>query len=287
MSTRLLLIHALSPIHCGTGQAIGGIDLPIAREKPTNLPLIPGSSIKGVLRARGTNDSTMQAAVFGPDTKNAADNAGSVQFADALLAFLPVRSIRGTFAWVTAPFMLRRLARDATEAGVDLGALPTAPGDGQARVTGERLKAGDRVVFEDFDFTAVNESSLNALATKVAGKLFDDKTEQALFAERVCLVSDDVMGLLLQTCTEITSRISMDPEKGTVARGALWTEEALPVETILVGLVAATPVTQKDGSTPDPTKLLDHVGSLLKGAVQLGGNATVGRGLCRLKLAGK
>ncbi len=38
MSARLLLLHALSPIHCGTGQSVSGIDLPIAREKATNIP---------------------------------------------------------------------------------------------------------------------------------------------------------------------------------------------------------------------------------------------------------
>jgi CRISPR-associated protein Cmr4 len=290
MTTRLLVIHALSPIHCGTGQAIGGIDLPIAREKPTQLPLIPGSSIKGVLRARPSKDPQTHAAVFGPDTENASDNAGSVQFGDALLTFLPVRSMRGTFAWVTSPFMLRRVLRDAKALGIEIGNAPEAPGENEALVAGPKLKAGDRVVFEDFDFAAKQSDAWKALAAKFAERLHgtakESAAERQMFVDRACVVHDDVMAVLLQTCTEIAARIRLNNETKTVETGALWTEEALPVESVLVGLVTATPVLQKGGAVPKADLLLQHVHKLLDGALQLGGNATVGRGLCRIRMEG-
>ena len=50
MNTRIFHLHALSALHVGTGQSIGAIDLPIARSRATNLPLVPGSALKGVLR---------------------------------------------------------------------------------------------------------------------------------------------------------------------------------------------------------------------------------------------
>jgi CRISPR-associated protein Cmr4 len=288
MNTRLLLLHALSPIHCGTGQAVGGIDLPIAREKPTSIPLVPGSSIKGVLRARPAADAALHLAVFGPETENASDNAGSVQISDANLVFLPVRSIRGTFAWVTSPYMLRRLARDGQECGIALGALPPEPAETEALVSGERLIAGEQVIFEDLDFKPRKNEALKALAQTFAALLFEE-ADRAHFVERVCLVHDDVMALLLQTSTEITTRIKLDPERKTVEKGALWSEEALPVESVLAGLLAATPVKQKKtGATPKVEDLLDHVTTLAQaGAVQLGGKASVGRGLCRIRLAGQ
>lgn len=288
MNTRLLLVHALSPVHCGTGQSIGGIDLPIAREKPTGIPLIPGSSIKGVLRAMKRTNENLHLAVFGPDTENASDNAGSVQLSDANLVFLPVRSLRGTFAWVTSPYMLRRLARDARECGISLGTLPPEPKEKEALVTGERLSAKDQVVFEDLDFTARPDETLKKLAGAVAKLLFEE-ADRAHFVERACVVHDDVMSLLLQTATEITMRIKLDPDKKTVAKGALWSEEALPVESVLAGLIVATPVKQKkDGPMPEAQSLLDYVRDLAQaGAVQLGGKATVGRGLCRVRLAKK
>ncbi|RMD58772.1 type III-B CRISPR module RAMP protein Cmr4, partial [Candidatus Parcubacteria bacterium] len=50
MQAKLMFLHALSPLHAGTGQGVGAIDLPIAREKGTEIPIVPGSSLKGVLR---------------------------------------------------------------------------------------------------------------------------------------------------------------------------------------------------------------------------------------------
>lgn len=285
MSTRLLLVHALSPVHCGTGQAVGGIDLPIAREKPTNLPLIPGSSVKGVLRAMKKANEKLHREAFGPDTENASDNAGSVQLSDANLVFLPVRSLRGTFAWVTSPYVLRRLDRDARACGIDLGKLPLEPDQKQAIVTGDKLSAGEKVVFEDLDFKARKEPALASVAGAIAARLFDE-ADRAHFVDRACLVHDDVMALLLETSTEITMRVRLDPDKKTVARGALWSEEALPIESVLAGLLSATPVKQKDGTVPDGGALLDYVTGLAEsGAVQLGGKATVGRGLCRIRVA--
>ena len=50
MKTKLLFLQAISPLHAGTGQGVGAIDLPIAREKATDIPMVPGSTLKGVLR---------------------------------------------------------------------------------------------------------------------------------------------------------------------------------------------------------------------------------------------
>lgn len=283
MTTKLYFIHALSPIHCGTGHAIGGIDLPIAREKPTGLPLVPGSTVKGVLRAL-SKDSALTVAVFGPDTENASDHAGQVQFSDARLLFLPVRSVKGTFAWVTSPTMLRRFARDAKEVGLELE-LPKAPAnDGVCLVTDKALVAGTKVVLEDFDFDAKESAELRNLADRVSERLFPgDGAMRGAFNDRVALVSDDVMSVLQHTAMEVIARNRIDPEKGTVAKGALWTEEALPVESILVGLLAATPLAVE--KTASAGELLGHVTSLTHGkTIQVGGGATIGRGLCRLEV---
>lgn len=283
MTTKLYFIHALSPIHCGTGHAISGIDLPIAREKPTGFPLVPGSSVKGVLRSL-SKDPSLTVAVFGPDTDNASDHAGQVQFSDARLVFLPVRSVRGTFAWVTSPTMLRRFARDAKEIGLELE-LPKAPAnDGVCLVTDTILVAETKVVLEDFDFEAKESSELRNLADMVAQRLFrDDTVARAAFDDRVAVVSDDVMSVLQHTAMEVIARNRIDPDTGTVARGALWTEEALPVESILVGLLAATPLAVEKTAPAD--KLLGHVASLTRGkTIQVGGGATIGRGLCRMEV---
>ena len=300
MNTRLLLLQARSPLHCGTGQAVSGIDLPIAREKATGIPLVPGSSLKGVLRARGSDTDDAHRAVFGPPTENASEHAGSLQFGDAVLAFLPVRSVRGTFAWVTSRYLLRRLASDVAEAGLPTLRLPTEPaappdatppGDNAitAKIaTGSRLPVNDRVVFEDLDFRAKEDPELTALAKTVAGWLYDSEDDRAFFTARVCLVHDDVMSVLMESAVEITARNSLSPDTKTVKKGALWTEESLPTETVLSGLLSATPVAPKGTVPPTADALFKHLAGLLQGGtIQLGGNATIGRGLCSVRLVAK
>src|ERR1700733_8314440 len=103
MSLRPLFIHALSPLHAGTGQSTGAIELAVARDRATGFPCLPGTSIKGALRDRSLERKRSDTfALFGPDTGRASEHAGALAFADANLLLLPVRSIAGTFAWVTS-----------------------------------------------------------------------------------------------------------------------------------------------------------------------------------------
>ena len=115
-------IHALTPLHVGAGRGVGYIDLPILREKVTNLPLVPGSAIKGVFADKHSatdekrqSDPIFRAAFGISDPRGGAEagaNSGSLVFSDARLVCLPVRSLYGTFAWCTSPLILQRLHRD-------------------------------------------------------------------------------------------------------------------------------------------------------------------------------
>jgi len=116
--TRMYFLHAATPLHAGVGEGVGAINLPTARERVTKYPFMPGSSVKGVLREcaelkLGGDKADAVVVAFGPPSQNAADSRGGLVFTDASLLCLPVRSLLGTFAWVTCPFALRRFARDA------------------------------------------------------------------------------------------------------------------------------------------------------------------------------
>jgi len=309
MRTRLLFIHALSPLHAGTGQAVGAIDLPIARERPTGIPLVPGSSIKGALRALAVeaepegatpNGKPRAKVLFGPETADSSEHSGAVQISDAHLVLLPVRSLSGTFAWVTSPYLLSRLARDAHEAGTELEPPPEVAAPESCLVLGPLLSGGgERVVLEDLDFvaeTASPDSILGTYAQKIGAWLYPETEAKAqakargqrgrqALVDRLCLVHDDVMAFLLETATEVAARIRLDPKTKTVARGALWYEEALPTETVLCGLAVASRV-RRGEETWSPPQLLDRLAELAKGLVQLGGKATVGRGSCLVHLPG-
>ncbi len=295
MTTRLSLIHTLSPLHAGTGQAVGAIDLPIARERPTGIPLLPGSSIKGALRARIT-DPKWQTQLFGPDTKNASEHAGAVHFADAHLLLLPVRSLWGTFAWVTSPYLVMRFIRDIKESGGTANAqaghftkfaLDTCLIAPRSVLTAEHEhehehKHKHKVVLEDLDLKA-----------KAAGPLMESLSQATKsldidLSPRICIVHDDVMSTLMETSTEVRARIRLSETNKTVEKGALWYEESLPTESVLFGLVLANDAPARHGAPKRRAcDLLDHISQTIGDTyLQLGGKASVGRGLCRLRLIG-
>lgn len=278
MNTHVLFLHALSPLHPGTGQGVGSIDLPIARERSTGIPYLPGSSIKGVLRdaAASKIEKDKLLALFGPETGSASEHAGAAVFGDAKLLLFPVRSLAGVFAYVTSPYLLERFAREAGFAGLTPPALPAAPAsDGWCRLApGSNLKLGDKVYLEDLDLSHQESKELQDWEEWLA------RHSEAPVKGRLCLVHDDVMGFLLETATEVVARIRLDDETKTVAQGALWYEESLPAESLLYSLLSLGSSRKKAVAVD-----LDDLRPLL-GFAQMGGKASVGRGLCRLKLGG-
>ena len=283
-NARLLFVHALSPLHAGTGQGVGVIDLPVARERATGLPYLPGSSLKGVLRD-ACGDRDIREKVFGPDTNRANDHAGSVQFSDQRLLLLPVRCVRGTFAWVTSPYILRRFVRDARSAGIEdvPSQVPTPARDDECMVSdGEcKIAVGEQVILEDLDLRAEAHSDVTQWGQWLGERVFPNETAwQSMLTTRLCVVSDEVMDFLITTATEVVARIKLLEDAKTVKKGGLWYEEALPIETVLCGLVVATPIK----ATPD--EVFTTIENLTAKPLQLGGKATVGRGLCRLRLVG-
>lgn len=289
-TTRLLVVHARSPLHAGTGQATSAVDLPIARDRATGFPLLPGSSIKGALRGRARVDGALSKEwlhAFGPETENASDFAGAVAISDARLLLLPVRSVAGTFAWVTSPYLLASFAREAKLAGVDkLPAAPKVPVPEAALVTNDSALGVDiggqkKVVLEEFDLN--RQPGADELAKALAPLVFADPEWQAMLKQRLCVVHDDTMSFLSQHATDIVTRVSINPETGTAKKGQLWTEENLPAESVLVSLVE-----EQRMSKDDKGSHLDRIAKdLLSRPVQLGGKATVGRGRCALHFATK
>lgn len=301
MNARLSFVHALSPLHAGTGQGVGIIDLPTAREKATGLPFLPGSSLKGALRARCTDKDECNK-VFGPEPSNIDSNeiqASAVQFSDQRLLLLPIRSLAGTFAWVTSPYILRRLVRDMEDTEMKPPTVIPSVQEGNcliirkrnneevdSKITVNAIKT-QAVYLEDLDLVPQLDDNATDWAIWIASKVFpgDDNVDwQKMLVERFCIVHDDVFNFLINTATEITARIRMEADSKTVEEGALWYEESLPAETILSGLIVAIPV-QKSGLKVE--KVFETIQSLTGKTLQLGGNATVGRGMCRVQMAKK
>lgn len=288
MKTQLYHLHAVSPVHVGIGQAIGTVDLPIARERAANLPMIPGSAIKGVLRDAFQDNQALQKTLFGPaESSNPSEiHAGALAFGDALLLALPVRSLVGMVSFVTSPFLLSRYQQAALRSGcTSLPEIPHIAQDNDALVaesckntTRANAQDKDMLILEDLDLVAKKGDKATVWAQYLAQQSQDTHWTPH-FESRFAIVSDSVLGYLADTATEIRSRIRIDDEKRTVKKGALWYEENLPAETLLYGILG---LDQPHDGNPIPdvgAAFTEHLGK--DALIQVGGKASVGRGLVR------
>ena len=288
MPARMLYVYTLSPLHCGTGQAADIIDLPVARERVTNWPIIPGSSLKGPLKAQlrpENGDGSVWQSAFGPDTNRADDGAGGLSFGDARLLCFPARSYAGSFAWLTCPLALRRWQRDhvAGEIALDVElstlAAPATAGILVTATSQLRVGASEKVVLEDLDLDAVTSNAASAIAETLAHVIFAAPEWRVAFQAQFAIVSDDVFTFLTETATEVVARVQLDATQKTTVRGALWYEEAVPAEAIF-----ACPVLSAGRSRYSAA---EHLGLLpARHTLQIGGHGSVGRGLVEITVAG-
>jgi len=277
MKQAIFHLHALSALHVGTGQGVGTVDLPIARAKATNLPLVPGSSIKGVLRDSLPLSEADLKVLFGPEsTANTDAHAGALAVGDAHLLLLPVRSFAGTMAYATCPFILRQYARDLALKTK----IPTVSDTKAAVIATSKLTIKAKIILEDLDLDVQTDGDIAKWAEHIGQQLFaDDDTWQKHLSERFVILSDSTFAFLADTATEIRMRIRIDPKTRTVQPGALWSEENLPAESVLWGIMGVSPSRVKTDPrrAEDLAKLLPST----EQTIQIGGKHTVGRGLCR------
>jgi CRISPR-associated protein Cmr4 len=300
VTNALLILRAVTGIHAGSGQEFGTVDLPIQRERVTNFPIIRGPSLKGAIRQRleeslPANDPKVEA-LFGPDTNRDDEFGGALSVGDARVVLFPMRSVKGTFAWTTSKFVLARLKRDLEDAGLTSNPqlTPSGPaGNDQVRVAsgahtaiafqspGAAATAPRLVVVEDHllieDAMAIETSLVPALAA--LGLAGVDELKQ-----RLAVVHDDRFRDFVSFCTEVVTRIHLDDETKTVKRGQLWTEELLPAETVLAASLICVNGRNSKTTVIDSTTLMGELKRHLKGRFQIGGNETVGYGVCRASL---
>lgn len=287
----MLYVYVETPLHAGSGRALGNVDLPIQRERVTGYPVVQASSLKGRLRAEGKAKKMPDLeVVFGPDTENADKHAGALSPGDAKILLFPVRSLAGVFAWTTSVEVLNRFRRDATMVGVEPGwSTPEAPGEEEALIGSAALKAGDKIVLEEFTFTPDDSQ---AQTVQVIGEWLAkhalpqtdeyDYWRKELPKRLVILPNDDFRDFVTFS-TEVATRIKLDPDTKTVDEGP-WSEEYLPTDTLLYAPLMATPSRKPDGKLSGQ-EVLQAVKDLNLTRTQLGGNETVGRGSVYLRLA--
>lgn len=295
---RLLALLAETAVHAGTGAQLGAVDLPVQRERHTEWPTIYGSGLKGVLRdhaeAKWGEAGAETAALFGPPTEKPGQReadryAGALAVSDARLLLFPVRTVGHAFAWVTCPLAIARLARDAKEA--ELSGLPamTASLDAESALVGPGWNL-DGVLLEEFQYAPRKVEAVKAWATWVASHLLPQAQEYAYWRElatvATVVVPDDDFRDFVKHGTEVVTRVKLGEGK-TVAKGALWTEENVPADSLMYSLVVAwKPVNGKCADCQSAAAAMEHLGCLLadRPVMQFGGKETTGRGFMAVRL---
>lgn len=284
----MLFLFAETAIHAGTGRGLGAVDLPIQRERVTGYPLVQASSVKGKLRAEASKLITAPNVemLFGPE-KDPDKHAGAVSFGDARLLLFPVRSLRGVFAWVTSLDALERFAREAGLLGLPVGwKTPAArPDKDEAWVSGDAL-GKPTLVLEEFSFQAsLKQAEFVKMVGDVLAKAALPKEYtywQQELPKKLCILHEDAFRDFVLYSTEVQTHIRLDPAKKTVQRGALWTSESLPADSLIYAPVLAG-TSRVPGETLDATEVLKTLLDLNIKVTNLGGDETTGQGFVSLR----
>ncbi len=291
--------YAVSPVHAGSGAATAAVDLPIQRERHTNWPHIQASGVKGAMRDHyrrvvREEDRYLTNLIFGIDRDNDGDVkdknnrffdknrniiadkekaddrlttlAGAVSFSDARLVAFPMRSNVAPFVWVTSPLVLERLNTDLDYTKFKtLGDIPRVEGDTALVMTG---KYPENVILEDAVVAVDQDTPAPALPEGFPG------------LKRLLLISEEMFDYCVSSCTEIQTQIKIDSDKGTAAEGALRYQELLPADTLLYAVIYYSRSPLLDELKADVIR--GHVEDTIKDFIQIGGDETLGRGICRI-----
>jgi len=312
MKQKLLYIFTRTPLHVGAGASVGAIDQPVQRERHTGFPIIPASSLKGsfvdlweanltqgdkqFLRVttkknekdqEGVDEVLAAAWLFGSNNDKVAFT-GALQFGEARLLAFPIRSAKGSFAWITSPLLLHR----ATQHGVfpaDSFKDLKEPADEKAIFDARnesKIRLGGRVVLEEYTFEASDWAGLDTLASQLAGLLAHDAVWREV-SSRLVILSDGMMSYFAQNACEVVQHVRISDETGTADGVGLFNQENVPAETLFYSLIQATDSHLKAGDYSAKTAadaLAAFEATVKETALfQLGGDASTGLGYCTLK----
>ena len=307
-----LFLIVETPLHAGSGSDLGIVDLPIQRENHTDYPKIEASGLKGSIRevfdgkaksGQVKNDEVILA--FGPDTGDL--HAGALGFTDARLLLFPVKSVKGVFAWVTCPAVLERFKHDLSicqpsiiDFVENLPSADTVTSNSELLVPNK--EDAKKIVLEEYTFPVTPNDECDAVANWITEKALPcNVPSYGYWREKmkkdIVVLSDDDFRDFVMLSTEVIARTKIDSEKGTVVDGALWYEEYLPTDSILYSLALTTPLFVDDAkkkgtcfeiqspvsdkNLEEAEKVMTFLANNLPSIIQIGGNATIGKGIVR------
>ena len=286
--------YTVSPVHMGAGTATGLIDNPIQRERHTNHPGFAGSGIKGALRHSfadiGGKVEWIEP-LFGSESNSSNLHAGAISFGDAQLVILPVRCLKNSYVYATCPQALARCQRLLQLAGQPVGWTIPDVGQGKCLVTkDELLSDGGKLHLEAFEYEKAQDQpdGIQDIGKKLAEMglppISNDNDAYEYFRNKLgsdlVVLSDTDFAWFAEYATLIEPHVRIDDETGTARDGGLFYTENLPPESLLIAPLLASQT--RDGNEKmEADVVMEKIKTAINGCslLQLGGDATTGRGL--------
>jgi len=275
MKSKSLVLFTRTPLHVGAGASVGIVDLPIIRESHTGYPVIPGTSLKGVLadlwngelvdkkRPQGSDVRLL----FGSDEAKDA-NGGKLLVGESKVVAFPVRSAKGGFAWVTCPLALGRLYRDLGKK------LESFDFEEDMCYASSTLQLEGTAILEEYSLE-VKDDVPKDIVDELKDLCNDDLWHGEL-SSHLAIVSDEMFKYFVENTCEIAQHVKINDETGTATDGALFNQENVPAETLFFTVLNEN----TDGCFDKLEKKLNDVGNL----IQIGADATTGLGWCSVNL---
>jgi CRISPR-associated protein Cmr4 len=267
--TRTLILITRTPLHVGADASVGVIDMPVQRERHTGIPIIPGSGLKGVLRDLWKSEE--QDAIFGSHNQ-----VGDLLIGEARVLCFPVRSAANSFAWVTSPLALQRFARECSST-LPSSVFPSfLAGDAEVCLAPASMEAGNgAVVLEEYSFKRQNDVPAEVL--NLLKPILPDDPVWKTHPNRLVVLPDGLFSHFCANACEVQQRVCLNKEK-TVEN--LFNQENVPAETVFFGTLAAR-------RKPESLKALETRLTSVGHVLQIGGDETIGMGLCSAQLLPK
>jgi CRISPR-associated protein Cmr4 len=293
-----LFLYAVSPVHMGAGQAIGVIDNPIQRERHTRHPCFAGSGIKGAVRhafeALGGGSEQQMHRLLGPDAGSNELHAGAVSFGDAQLVALPIRSLRNGFVYATCPQALSRASRMLKLVGVPVNwQVPTVADEHCILGNAVLLSREGKLHLEAFEYSAAEKesSALVHIARDLAGKALPAEESYEFFRKKLqtdlVVLSDTDFGYFAEHAMLVEPHVRIRHETGAADEGGLFYTENLPPESILIAPILASQTRTGRNDREDAFAVFSKIKTLIDTKLlQIGGDATIGRGLVIASVVG-
>lgn len=300
---KIIYIKALTPVHSGAGDGLASVDMPIQREKHSNIPKIEASSLKGSIKHIIYNKIKAESiakhksvikedykanfeelyTIFGPEDEEE-NYASAIGFTDAKLLLFPIRSSSDIFKLITCPYIIERFEEELELLGTKFTEKQKkiieniTINDGECISIKDNLPKDDskedhRLVLEEYIFEKVKYDCTELIS------LF--KNIDQLDMDRIVILNNTDFIDLVTMYTEIITRNKIDVSTGAAKDTGLFTEEYLPSETIMYFMVLGAPsFNKKNNKTSE--EVLEYFKNNVDEVFQVGGDATIGKGFVKM-----